>query len=156
MASSLRNICKNSKADQWLSNVHHQTGTSRRKEKNKEKEAQTARPAGDTISRKIIYKEIPAKVIFEVERCLAFHDISPQAPIYCLVIPKKPITQISVAEDNESLLGHLMIVNKKCATDLGLERGYQMVVTEGSDKGQCIYHVHLHVLGGWQMNWPPG
>ncbi|EPY81677.1 histidine triad nucleotide-binding protein 1 [Camelus ferus] len=89
--------------------------------------------------------------------CLAFHDISPQAPTHFLVIPKKHIAQISVAEDDdESLLGHLMIVGKKCAADLGLKKGYRMVVNEGSDGGQSVYHVHLHVLGGRQMNWPPG
>ena len=90
-------------------------------------------------------------------QCLAFHDISPQAPTHFLVIPKKYISQISAAEDDdESLLGHLMIVGKKCAADLGLKKGYRMVVNEGSDGGQSVYHVHLHVLGGRQMNWPPG
>ncbi|XP_004408285.1 adenosine 5'-monophosphoramidase HINT1 [Callorhinus ursinus] len=119
--------------------------------------AQAARPGGDTIFGKIIRKEIPAKIIFEDDQCLAFHDISPQAPTHFLVVPKKPISQISVAEDDdERLLGHLMIVGKKCAADLGLKKGYRMVVNEGSDGGQSVYHVHLHVLGGRQMNWPPG
>nr|XP_035159952.2 adenosine 5'-monophosphoramidase HINT1 [Callithrix jacchus] len=118
--------------------------------------AQVARPGGDTIFGKIIRKEIPAKIIFEDDRCLAFHDISPQAPTHFLVIPKKHISQISAAEDDdESLLGHLMIVGKKCAADLGLNKGYRMVVNEGSDGGQSVYHVHLHVLGGRQMHWPP-
>ncbi|KAB0377179.1 hypothetical protein FD755_011623 [Muntiacus reevesi] len=104
--------------------------------------AQVARPGGDTIFGKIIRKEIPAKIFYEDDQCLAFHDISPQ---------------ISAAEDDdESLLGHLMIVGKKCAADLGLKKGYRMVVNEGSDGGQSVYHVHLHVLGGRQMNWPPG
>uniref|UniRef100_A0A4X2K4Z7 HIT domain-containing protein n=1 Tax=Vombatus ursinus TaxID=29139 RepID=A0A4X2K4Z7_VOMUR len=89
--------------------------------------------------------------------CLAFHDVSPQAPTHFLVIPKKPITQISVAEEeDENLLGHLMIVGKKCAADLGLKRGYRMVINEGADGGQSVYHIHLHVLGGRQMQWPPG
>ncbi|XP_069447725.1 adenosine 5'-monophosphoramidase HINT1 [Ovis canadensis] len=119
--------------------------------------AQVARPGGDTIFGKIIRKEIPAKIIYEDDQCLAFHDISPQAPTHFLVIPKKHISQISAAEDDdESLLGHLMIVGKKCAADLGLKKGYRMVVNEGSDGGQSVYHVHLHVLGGRQMNWPPG
>ncbi|KAG5215760.1 hypothetical protein JEQ12_001336, partial [Ovis aries] len=110
--------------------------------------AQVARPGGDTIFRKIIRKEIPAKIIYEDDQCLAFHDISPQAPTHFLVIPKKHISQISAAEDDdESLLGHLMIVGKKCAADLGLKEGYRMVVNEGSDGGQSVYHVHLHVLG---------
>ncbi|XP_001377903.1 adenosine 5'-monophosphoramidase HINT1 [Monodelphis domestica] len=119
--------------------------------------AQTAQPGGDTIFGKIIRKEIPAKIIFEDDQCLAFHDVCPQAPTHFLVIPKKPITQISVAEeDDENLLGHLMIVGKKCAADLGLKKGYRMVINEGPDGGQSVYHIHLHVLGGRQMKWPPG
>ncbi|XP_033295123.2 adenosine 5'-monophosphoramidase HINT1-like [Orcinus orca] len=119
--------------------------------------AQAARPGGNTIFGKIIRKEIPARIIYEDDQCLAFHDISPQAPTHFLVIPKKHISQISSAEDDdESLLGHLMIFGKKCAADLGLKKHYRVVVNEGSDGGRSVCHVHLHVLGGWQMNWPPG
>ncbi|TFK11644.1 phosphatidylinositol phosphatase PTPRQ [Platysternon megacephalum] len=121
------------------------------------RKAQAARPGGETIFGKIIRKEIQAKIIFEDEQCLAFHDISPQAPTHFLVVPKKPIVQLSEAEDSdESLLGHLMIVGKKCAAELGLTKGYRMVVNEGPDGGQSVYHVHLHVLGGRQLGWPPG
>uniref|UniRef100_A0A8C5UGU8 HIT domain-containing protein n=1 Tax=Malurus cyaneus samueli TaxID=2593467 RepID=A0A8C5UGU8_9PASS len=99
----------------------------------------------------------PANIIYEDEQCLAFHDISPQAPTHFLVIPKKPIVRLSEAEDSdESLLGHLMIVGKKCAANLGLTNGYRMVVNEGPEGGQSVYHVHLHVLGGRQLGWPPG
>uniref|UniRef100_A0A2I3HTY0 HIT domain-containing protein n=1 Tax=Nomascus leucogenys TaxID=61853 RepID=A0A2I3HTY0_NOMLE len=101
--------------------------------------AQVARPGGNTIFGKIICKEILAKIIFEDDRCLAFHDTSSQAPTHFLLISKKHISQISAAEDDD----------EKCAADLGLNKGYQMVVNKGSD-------VHLHVLGGWQMHWPPG
>uniref|UniRef100_A0A8C8AHC5 Histidine triad nucleotide binding protein 1 n=4 Tax=Telluraves TaxID=3073808 RepID=A0A8C8AHC5_9STRI len=119
--------------------------------------AQAARPGGDTIFGKIIRKEIPASIIYEDEQCLAFHDISPQAPTHFLVIPKKPIVRLSEAEDSdESLLGHLMIVGKKCAANLGLTNGFRMVVNEGPEGGQSVYHVHLHVLGGRQLGWPPG
>ncbi|XP_038945817.1 adenosine 5'-monophosphoramidase HINT1-like [Rattus norvegicus] len=119
--------------------------------------AEVAQPGGDTIFGKIICKDIRAKINFEDDRCLAFHDISPQAPTHFLVIPKKHIFQISVADDDdESLPGHLMIVGKKRAADLGLKLGYRMVVNEGAVGGQSVYHIHLHVLGGWQMNWPPG
>uniref|UniRef100_G1QAR4 HIT domain-containing protein n=1 Tax=Myotis lucifugus TaxID=59463 RepID=G1QAR4_MYOLU len=104
---------------------------------------------------KIICKEISAKIIFEEDQCL-LHDISPQAPTQSLVIPKKPIFQISVAEDNDKNLGHLMIVGKKSAANLGLEKGYQMVVNEGSNGEQSLYHVHLHVLGGHQDHWYTG
>ncbi|XP_068031767.1 adenosine 5'-monophosphoramidase HINT1 [Anomalospiza imberbis] len=119
--------------------------------------AQAARPGGDTIFGKIIRREIPANIIYEDEQCLAFHDISPQAPTHFLVIPKKPIVRLSEAEDSdESLLGHLMIVGKKCAAKLGLTNGFRMVVNEGPEGGQSVYHVHLHVLGGRQLGWPPG
>nr|XP_009682781.1 PREDICTED: histidine triad nucleotide-binding protein 1 [Struthio camelus australis] len=90
-------------------------------------------------------------------QCLAFHDISPQAPTHFLVVPKKPIVRLSEAEDSdESLLGHLMIVGKKCAANLGLTNGFRMVVNEGPEGGQSVYHVHLHILGGRQLGWPPG
>ncbi|KAH0628178.1 hypothetical protein JD844_009011 [Phrynosoma platyrhinos] len=119
--------------------------------------AQVAQPGGDTIFGKIIRKEIPAKIIFEDEKCLAFHDISPQAPTHFLVVPKKPVAQLSQAQDSdEALLGHLIIVGKKCAAELGLTRGFRMVINEGPDGGQSVYHVHLHVLGGRQLGWPPG
>ncbi|XP_036123419.1 histidine triad nucleotide-binding protein 1-like [Molossus molossus] len=107
--------------------------------------AQAARPGGDTTFGKIFHKEISAKTIFEDDQCLAFHDIFPQAPTHFLVIPKKHMSQISVAEDDdESLLGHLMIVGKKCAADLGLKKGYRMVVNKGAYGGQTVYHVRLH------------
>ncbi|KAM6151587.1 LOW QUALITY PROTEIN: A-kinase anchor protein 14 [Rhynchocyon petersi] len=113
--------------------------------------AQNAQLGGETIFGKIICTEIPL-CNFEHEQCLAF-DISPQAPAHFLVMPKKQIS--SVAEDaDESLLGHLIIVGKEGAAT-GLEKGYRMVVNEGSDGGQSVDHVHLHVLGGWQKNWPP-
>ncbi|KAM9367449.1 adenosine 5'-monophosphoramidase HINT1 [Phaethornis superciliosus] len=119
--------------------------------------AQAARPGGDTIFGKIIRKEIPATIIFEDDQCLAFHDISPQAPTHFLVVPKKPIVRLSEAEDSdESLLGHLMLVGKKCAATLGLKNGFRMVVNEGPEGGQSVYHLHLHVLGGRQLGWPPG
>ncbi|KAM4810218.1 adenosine 5'-monophosphoramidase HINT1 [Rhinophrynus dorsalis] len=119
--------------------------------------AQTARPGGDTIFGKIIRKEIPANVFYEDDQCIAFHDISPQAPTHFLVVPKKYITQLSKADAADgALLGHLMIVGKKCAADLGLTNGYRLVINEGPDGGQSVYHLHLHVLGGRQLGWPPG
>ncbi|PKU41596.1 protein kinase c inhibitor aswz variant 5 [Limosa lapponica baueri] len=119
--------------------------------------AQAARPGGDTIFGKIIRKEIPANIIYEDDQCLAFRDLSPQAPTLFLVMPKEPVIRLSEAEDSdESLLGHLMIVGKKCAANLGLTNGFRMVVNEGPEGGQSVYHVHLHVLGGRQLGWPPG
>ncbi|XP_035670415.1 histidine triad nucleotide-binding protein 1-like isoform X1 [Branchiostoma floridae] len=90
--------------------------------------------------------------------CLAFRDINPQAPVHFLVIPKKPIPQLSKAEDgDEQLLGHLMIVAKKVAEKEGLAAtGYRVTANDGKNGGQEVFHIHLHVMGGRQMGWPPG
>ena len=101
--------------------------------------------------------EIPTTFIYEDEQCVAFKDINPQAPTHFLVIPRKPIRQLSVVEDgDEGLLGHLLIVANKVASNLGLEKGYRVVINNGPEGGQEVYHLHLHVLGGRQMTWPPG
>ncbi|KAM9365842.1 adenosine 5'-monophosphoramidase HINT1 [Pholidichthys leucotaenia] len=119
--------------------------------------AQKAKPGGDTIFGKIIRKEIPAKIIYEDDQCVAFNDISAQAPTHFLVVPKKPIVQLSQAEESDAaLLGHLLIVAKKCAEEAGLSNGYRIVINDGKDGGQSVYHIHIHVLGGRQMEWPPG
>ncbi|KAM3863312.1 adenosine 5'-monophosphoramidase HINT1 [Diretmus argenteus] len=119
--------------------------------------AQTAQPGGDTIFGKIIRKEIPVKILYEDDQCLAFPDIAAQAPTHFLVIPKKPIVQLSKAEEGDAaLLGHLMIVAKKLAEQQGLSDGYRVVVNDGPNGGQSVYHIHVHVLGGRQMGWPPG
>ncbi|KAG1970917.1 histidine triad nucleotide-binding protein 1 [Pimephales promelas] len=119
--------------------------------------AQTAQPGGDTIFGKIIRKEIPASIIYEDDQCIAFNDVAPQAPTHILVVPRKPITQISKVEDaDKELLGHLMLVAKKCADQEGLTQGYRLVLNEGPDGGQSVYHMHIHVLGGRQLGWPPG
>ncbi|XP_051875551.1 histidine triad nucleotide-binding protein 1 [Pristis pectinata] len=119
--------------------------------------AEAAKAGGDTIFGKIIRREIPCKFLYEDDKCVAFNDIEPQAPTHFLVVPKKPISQLSKAEDSDAeLLGHLMIVGKKCATELGLTKGYRLILNEGPDGGQSVYQIHLHVCGGRQMKWPPG
>ncbi|XP_047460007.1 histidine triad nucleotide-binding protein 1 [Mugil cephalus] len=119
--------------------------------------AQVAQPGGDTIFGKIVRKEIPVNFIYEDDQCVAFPDISPQAPTHILVVPKKPIIQLSQAEESDAaLLGHMMIVAKKVAQDAGLSKGYRIVVNDGPDGGQSVYHIHIHVLGGRCMGWPPG
>lgn len=106
---------------------------------------------------KIIRKEIPVNLLYEDDKCIAFPDIAPQAPTHILVVPKKPIAQLSTAEESDSaLLGHLMIVAKKCAEQAGLSKGYRIVINDGQNGGQSVYHIHIHVLGGRQMLWPPG
>jgi len=112
---------------------------------------------GNTIFGKIIRREIPSSIVFEDDQCLAFHDVNPQAPVHVLVIPKKPIAQLSKAEDCDSaLLGHLMTVARKVAKDLKLDNGFRLVVNDGRDGAQSVYHLHLHIMGGRQMGWPPG
>ncbi|XP_029502152.1 histidine triad nucleotide-binding protein 1 [Oncorhynchus nerka] len=119
--------------------------------------AQVAQPGGDTIFGKIIRKEIPAKILFEDDQCIAFHDVTPQAPTHFLVVPRKPIVQLSKAEDSDAaLLGHMMIVAKKCAEQIGLPKGYRLILNDGPDGGQSVYHIHIHVMGGRQLGWPPG
>ncbi|XP_007551259.1 adenosine 5'-monophosphoramidase HINT1 [Poecilia formosa] len=119
--------------------------------------AQVAQPGGDTIFGKIIRKEIPVNLIYEDDQCIAFNDIAPQAPTHILVVPKKPIVQLSQAEEGDAaLLGHLLIVSKKIAKDAGLSKGYRIVINDGPDGGQSVYHIHVHVLGGRGMGWPPG
>ncbi len=111
-----------------------------------------------TIFQKIIDREIPADIIFEDELAVAFHDVNPQAPIHVLVIPKKPLRGISAAEpDDASLMGHLMLTAAHIARSLGVdETGYRLVVNDGADGGQSVFHLHVHLLAGRQLTWPPG
>ncbi|KAM3610314.1 uncharacterized protein V6R79_002238 [Siganus canaliculatus] len=110
-----------------------------------------------TIFSKIIDKSIPADIIYEDEKCLAFRDISAQAPVHFLVIPKIPIPRISEAKDDDAeLLGHLLVVAKNVAKQESLNEGYRVVINDGKHGAQSVYHLHIHVLGGRQMTWPPG
>ena len=119
--------------------------------------AQTAGAYGETIFAKIIRREIPATVLYEDDVSLAFTDVNPQAPSHALVIPKRCITMIEEAtEADEALLGHLMVVATKVATKLRLKDGYRLVVNNGRHGAQSVYHLHIHILGGRQMHWPPG
>ena len=111
----------------------------------------------DTIFGKIIRREIPADIVYEDDLALAFKDITPQAPIHILVIPKKPISQISEAQaEDQELLGHLLLTAQKVASEAGLGNGYRLVINNGSDGGQTVFHLHIHILGGRAMEWPPG
>ncbi len=110
-----------------------------------------------TIFKKIIDREIPADVVYEDDRCMAFSDVSPQAPTHVLLIPKKEIASIdAIAEEDAELLGHLWLVIRNLARQLKLEDGYRVVVNCGVDGGQTVDHLHFHLLGGRAMRWPPG
>ena len=111
----------------------------------------------DTIFGKIIRKEIPSDIVYEDDLALAFKDINPQAPTHLLVIPKKPIPGIDAATDEDrDLLGHLLLTAKKVAEQAGLSKGYRVVINNGNDGGQTVYHLHLHILGDRPLKWPPG
>jgi len=113
--------------------------------------------AGKSIFQRIIDKEIPAKIAYEDDQCLAFHDVKPQAPTHVLLIPKKAIASLDqLASEDQLLLGHLLLVIRKLAEQLGLKGGYRVVVNCGPDAGQTVDHLHLHLLGGRPMSWPPG
>jgi histidine triad (HIT) family protein len=111
----------------------------------------------ETIFAKIIRREIPAKIEYEDDRCLAFHDVAPQAPVHLLVIPKEPISSLAAVSDDDSpLLGHLVRVATQLAVQLDLTNGYRLVINCGPDGGQSVDHLHIHLLGGRPLGWPPG
>ena len=112
----------------------------------------------DTIFGKIIRKEIPADIVYEDDLVLAFNDISPQAPTHILLIPKKAIPKLSEASaDDATLLGHMLLKAKDIAANAGLaEDGFRLVINNGESAGQTVFHLHMHILGGRALAWPPG
>jgi len=111
-----------------------------------------------TIFEKIIARQIPARIAYEDDQVLAFHDISPQAPVHVLIVPKKPIARIGEAQgEDQPLLGHLLLTAGKLAGELGLrETGFRLVINNGKNGGESVPHLHCHILGGRPMQWPPG
>lgn len=111
-----------------------------------------------TIFQKIIDGEIPADKVYEDEDVIAFRDIQPQAPVHILVIPTRPIVSMATAgPEDQPLMGKLMLVAAQIAREQGLEEdGYRLVTNIGQQGGQSVYHLHIHVLGGRPMTWPPG
>ncbi len=110
-----------------------------------------------TLFKKIIDGDIPAKIVFEDDSCLAFEDNRPQAPVHVLVIPTKEIPSLDdLSEEDAALAGHLLLVVRQIAAKLGLRRGYRVVANCGRDAGQEVMHLHFHLLGGRPMSWPPG
>jgi histidine triad (HIT) family protein len=110
-----------------------------------------------TLFEKIIAREIPANIAHEDDQCIAIHDMDPQAPVHVLVIPKKPIPRVEEATtEDQALLGHLLLTAAKVANQLGLGSGFRIVVNNGKDGGESVPHLHVHLLGGRSMQWPPG
>ena len=112
--------------------------------------------AGDTIFGRILRGEIPCDEVYSDDRCLAFRDVAPQAPVHVLVIPRNPIESLREAEPaDEALLGHLLVVAAKVAKQEGLE-AWRTVINSGAEAGQTVFHLHVHVIGGRALDWPPG
>ena len=110
-----------------------------------------------TLFSKIISREIPADIVYEDERCLAFRDINPQAPVHVLLIPKQEIPPlVDAGAGDQALLGHLLLAAGKVARQLGVGDAFRLVVNNGADAGQTVFHLHLHILAGRPLHWPPG
>lgn len=110
-----------------------------------------------TVFERIIDREIPAAIVYEDDRCLAFRDIAPQAPTHVLVVPKKRIVSLAeVADDDAALVGHMLVVIRNLAQSLHLSDGYRVVANTGPHGGQSVDYLHFHLLGGRPMGWPPG
>lgn len=111
----------------------------------------------DTIFTKIINREIPADIVYEDELCLAFKDVNPQAPVHLLIIPKQPIPTINdIDASDRELVGHLFLTAGNIAKDMGFdEEGYRVVMNCNAAAGQTVYHIHLHLLAGKPLGWPP-
>ena len=117
----------------------------------------TSQMAEKTIFKRIIDREIPAKIVYEDEYCLAFEDIHPAAPTHLIVIPKKEIASVDQVEgEDETVVGHLFVAIRAIAAKLGLGDGYRVVTNCGRDAGQEVMHLHFHLLAGRQFGWPPG
>ena len=113
--------------------------------------------ADKTIFKRIIDREIPASIVYEDELCLAFRDVSPKAPAHVLLIPKKEIPAVNdLTAEDQQLAGHLLLVAGEVARQLELNNGYRLVVNCGPDAGQAVNHLHIHILGGRPLGWPPG
>lgn len=110
-----------------------------------------------TLFEKITLREVPATIVYEDDKVIAFRDIKPQAPIHVLIVPKRPIVHVADARPEDAeLLGHLLLKAAEVARQLGLTGGYRLVFNNGPDAGEAVPHLHCHILGGRRMSWPPG
>jgi histidine triad (HIT) family protein len=113
--------------------------------------------ADKTIFKRILDREIPADIVYEDDLCLAFRDVAPKAPTHVLLIPKKEIPAVNdLTAEDQQLAGHLLLVAGRVAQQLELNNGYRLVVNCGPDAGQAVNHLHIHILGGRPLGWPPG
>lgn len=111
----------------------------------------------DTLFTKIINRQIPADIVYEDELCLAFRDVNPQAPVHILLVPKKPLDMLSNASaDDEALLGHLLLAAGKITRELKIDGAFRLVINNGKEGGQAVFHLHMHIMAGRKFRWPPG
>ncbi len=111
----------------------------------------------ETLFSKIIAREIPADIVYEDELCLAFRDVSPQAPMHILIIPKQPVARlVDCQAEHRAVLGHMMLKAAEIAADEGFGEAFRLIVNNGEDAGQSVFHLHIHILGGRPLGWPPG
>ena len=111
----------------------------------------------ETLFTKIINRDIPAEIIYEDELCIAFRDINPQAPLHALLVPKYVLTKLSEGtQQQQSLLGHLMLTAPKIAEQQGYADAFRVVINNGEAAGQTVFHLHVHIIAGRELNWPPG
>ena len=111
----------------------------------------------DSIFTKIKNKEIPGNIVYEDDKCFALEDINPQAPIHVLIVPHKEITKISDSlSEDVNLLGHMLFVSKKIADKYELKDNYRLIINNGAGAGQSVFHLHVHLMGGRSLDWPPG
>ena len=110
-----------------------------------------------TIFKRIIDGEIPADVVYEDDKCLAFRDVNPQAPTHVLIIPRREIPSLAhLEDDDEGLIGHMMLVVRRLAAELGHTNGFRTVINTGTEGGQTVDHLHIHLIAGRDLTWPPG
>ncbi len=111
----------------------------------------------DTLFSKIIDRQIPADIVYEDELCLAFRDVNPQAPVHILLVPKQPLDMLSNAGPaDQALLGHLLLAAGKITRELKIDGAFRLVVNNGKEGGQAVFHLHMHILAGRKFRWPPG
>ena len=111
----------------------------------------------DTLFAKIINRQIPADIVYEDDLCLAFKDVNPQAPVHLLLVPKKPLDRLAnAASEDAALLGHMLLAVGKITRELKIDGGFRLVINNGEDGGQTVFHLHMHIMAGRRFHWPPG
>ena len=111
----------------------------------------------DTLFARIIDRQIPADIVYEDDLCLGFRDVNPQAPVHILLVPKKPLDMLSsAASEDQALLGHMLLAAGKIARQLNIDGAFRLVINNGKEGGQAVFHLHMHIMGGRKFRWPPG